>query len=132
MNITHHHGGLNNVGLAVSPCGATEYTNLSRGALYRGLSLDFLFVDPAIMDDYAEVDPALGQNVAGALLDALQSQSQEGLEGRAQTITIALVRRDDGQLVELDIRAESIRLRDYECLVLDTAGEQDLAERAAT
>ena len=98
-----------------------DYRDLSRRARYRGLGVDLLFVDSTVLEDYAEIDSALGENFAGAILNALRGP---GLEG--QRLRLGAFRRQDGRIVELDLGILRFRLRGQSCAVLERAGEHSI------
>jgi hypothetical protein len=102
-------------------------TDLSAGARQHGLRVPVL-VDTRLLEDYAPVDPTLGYNTAGALLNLL-SYCAAGTRHpeRHQELTAALVRRQDGQLVELDIAAVPARCSAGRCLYLHAIAERELA-----
>ena len=106
--------------------------DLARGAQHYGLRPDPLYVESDVLDNYAEVDVARGENVVGAILAVLAGRPAVGPgPGPAGLITVCLRRRDDGRLVEVDFHLDSIHHLGREHLVLRQAGELDLEDDSA-
>jgi hypothetical protein len=118
--------------VALPSCGGADYTDLSRGAFYKGLDPETVFIDSSVLDEYAEIDPSLGRNLAGAVLDSLWRRMAISPCVQLESITIAAARREDGEIVDLDLSIERLRLRGHECLVLEKAGEREIAADSTT
>ena len=101
--------------------------DLSRGARQFGLR-SLVFLDAAVRTDYAELDPALGHNVAGIVLAVLAfHEALPGLGRDEERITVCLVRRRDEQLVEVDLVLQRRRQRGGEAIELRRVAERELA-----
>jgi hypothetical protein len=111
-------------------CAGPDYTDLSRGAFHQGLVPETVFIASIVLDEYAEIDPCLGRNLAGAVLDSLRVRLAESPRLQAESLTLSVARRDDGEIVDLELRVERFRLRGHECLVLEKAGEGEVASPA--
>ena len=101
--------------------------DLSRGARQFGLR-SLVFLDAAVRTDYAELDLALGHNVAGIVLAVLAfHETLSGLGRDEERITVCLVRRRDEQLVEVDLVLQRRRQRGGEAIELRRVAERELA-----
>ena len=101
-----------------------ELVDLSRGARHLGLRPGAVFIEAKILAAYSELDPALGQNVGGAILSVLGTHLATYPGGvPEEMITACLVRRTDAQAVEVDLCLQPIRYLG-ERLILRQAGER--------
>jgi hypothetical protein len=119
-------GRLNHV--ASPGCCGEDYTDLSRGAFYKGIIPETVFIDSSVLEEYAEIDPCLGRNLAGAVLDSLCVRLAQGPRLPLERMTMAAARRDDGAIVDLELRIDLVHVRGHACLVLEIAGEHEIAD----
>ena len=57
-----------------------------------------VFIDWSVLDDYAEIDPFLSQNLAGATLDSLGRRPAKGSGFPLECLTVAAARCEDGKI----------------------------------
>lgn len=87
-----------------------------------------VFVEPGVLEDYAEVDPSLGLNVFESILSALAGQRAACPVGvPEESVTISLLRREDAQAVELNLQINHVCRHGREFLYLRKFGERELA-----
>jgi hypothetical protein len=85
-----------------------------------------VLIESKILADYGEIDNALGHNTAGLVLSVLSHCLATGHAGLAEDLlTVGLVRRQDGALVELDLSLRRTRAGDQECFTLRLADERE-------
>lgn len=97
-----------------------KYTDLSRGASLNGLRAS-VFLEARVLEEYAELDPTLGQNTAGVILAVLGCHLAAGNGIGDDRLSVCLKRREDGQLVEVDLMLLRRRQAGGECLYLRRA-----------
>ena len=102
--------------------------DLTRGARNFGIRSGAVLLDSEVLCDYAELDPALGHNVAGLVLCVLGCHMLDKLEKGAakDLIAVCLCRRQDARVLEVDFQINHVLVNGYESLVLCKAGERDL------
>jgi hypothetical protein len=106
---------------------ASRQIDISRGAGSFGVRAKAVFIESNVLDDYAEIDFGLGQNVVGNILSVLRCHLSAGFGGRAvDTITVSLLRRDDAQIVELDLEVNRARQGGVERLLLRKVTEREI------
>jgi hypothetical protein len=102
--------------------------DISRGATEFGLRAQVL-LEEEMRDAYAEMDPALGQNVIGSVLAVLACHLAMGEGGRSEDrISVCLLRRSDDRLVEVDLAIHRHRRAGRECLSLRGVAEREIAD----
>ena len=107
-----------------------RYTNLSRGATACGLRAS-VRLDERVLADYKELDPALGQNTAGSILNLLRYQLEVEPVGNEGRLSLYLARRNTGQVVEVALAIDRRRLEGCETYRLRLAGECEAVAVAA-
>lgn len=107
-----------------------RYTDLSRGATACGLRAN-VRLDERVLTDYEELDPALGQNTAGAVLNLLRYQLEVEPVGNEGCLSLYLARRSNGQVVEVSLAIDRCRLGGCETYLLLLAGECEAVAVAA-
>jgi hypothetical protein len=111
------------------PAGSTRdhYTDLSPGARHFGIRPRAVFIESDILENYIEKEFCLGQNVAGTILAALAGHAA-GKPGdvREGSITVYLVRRDDGCPVRLVLQVRRIHHDGNECVMLNKACDREI------
>jgi len=111
-----------------NPSSTDETTiDLSLGAGQFGIPVP-LIAPSRLIEEYAEVHPALGYNVAGIIL-SLVSNHLAGAEPGAngpETMTACLVRREDGAIVEVELELIACPQPSSAGLALRITGEQAL------
>ena len=106
--------------------------DLSRGARHYGIHPDALFVESDVLDDYAEVDVSLGENVVGAILAVLGCQREvRPLRVPDGMFSVCLLRRDDARLVEVGFHLDHVHHRGQDYLVLRKTVELELELESA-
>ena len=99
--------------------------DLTRGANRLGIRARVL-IEAKILEDYGEIDNALGHNTAGLVLSVLSHRLASGNAGLANDLlTVGLVRRQTGASVELDLSLRRTRAGDQECFTLRLADERE-------
>jgi len=110
-----------------APSTAADPVDRSRGARRFGLRRGAVFLDREVLDGYSELDPALGLNVAGTILSVLSCQlAAHPSGGPSESTNVYLLRREDAQVVEVDLQIHRLRRRGRECLLLRKTREQSL------
>jgi hypothetical protein len=100
--------------------------DISRGAYLFGICPQ-VYLNLQLVTDYAELDPNLGQNAVGVILSVLSHHLATGRAGLGDdAITVCLQRREDGQLVEVDLAVRRRRNQGRECLIVSRAGERNM------
>ena len=79
-----------------------QYTDLSRGAAIFGIRAR-VQLESRTLEDYQEMDPAMGHNVVGAVLSVLGCREVMGNTLGDGRMSVCLARRDSGQTVEVDL-----------------------------
>lgn len=106
---------------AVSP----RLVDVTRGARYHGIRPESVFLEPEILEDYAEPEPTLGRNAVGSILSALAAQLAVCPGGVPdECVTVSLCRCEDGQAVEVDLRIRRLRRDGLVRLVLGKTKER--------
>lgn len=100
-----------------------EFVDLSRGARRFGLPVETLFLEGSVLNDYAELDPALGYNVAGTILSVLHNQVRQ-IGGLDEFVTVCLVRREDARAVELELALKHRKRFGRGCIMLRKSAER--------
>ena len=77
------------------------WTDLSVGSSQFSIRLPVL-LESRVLQDYGEIEPALGLNTAGLVLSVLSSGLAVSSED--DRLTVALFRRSDGAFTELQLR----------------------------
>lgn len=85
-----------------TPEPARHYVDLSREAATFGLRAQ-VQLERRVLEDHCELDPAAGDNVTGLVLSVLSYDALMGGMLSDSRMTLCLVRRDSGQMVEVDI-----------------------------
>ena len=80
----------------------TPYADLSRYANLFGVRGQ-VHLDQRVLDNHHELDSALGQNVAGAVLSVLGCRVARGDIDDDRQLTVSLRRRDGDRIVEVDL-----------------------------
>lgn len=102
--------------------------DVTRGATPFGIRSQ-VFLEEELRDAYAEIDPALGQNVIGSILAALSCYLAMGQGTLSDDqITVCLLRRADDRLVEVDLEVHRHRRAGRECLSLRQLTEREMGE----
>lgn len=105
---------------------ACDYVDLGRGAQNFGLRAQ-VELERRVLEDYVELDPGLGENVAGVVLSVLSYDVlTDGRLGDSR-MTICLLRRDSGQPVEVDLGVYRRCHGGQETYVLRFMGERELS-----
>ncbi len=100
-----------------------EFIDLSRGARLFGLSMDSLLLEGALLNDYSEMDPAVGYNVVGTILSVLGQQvRREG--GVGDLVSVCVRRREDARPVEVELEVKRRRRFGRGCILLRRAKER--------
>jgi len=108
-------------------CAASGCINLARGARLFGIHPQEVCVDSEVLDDYAEPDATLGQNIAGVILSVLACHIAVNPGGfRGRPILVCLLRREDARLVEVELQVHRLCHRQDESLQLRQTGERIL------
>jgi hypothetical protein len=90
-------------GMTLQPQNPTQ-VELSAGAAQLGIPMP-VAVPRRLLEDYAPLDPTLGLNTAGVLLSLVAYRiSATSRTQAAGVITACLIRREDDQWVELDLK----------------------------
>jgi hypothetical protein len=111
---------------------ATSYVDLSRGATEFGISGQTVRLDADVIEGYAELDSALGRNVGGVVLSVLSrhlAAQPGGFEG--DIVTACLLRREDAEPVEVDLRLTRTRYQGTSRLVLTKVEERQTSLESA-
>jgi hypothetical protein len=110
------------------PATANRSIDISRGASQLGIP-SRVFLEEEVLDAYAEIDPALGQNVIGVIFAVLSCHLAlgQGSLGDDQ-MTVCLNRREDSRMVEVDLGIRRHRHAGRECLSLRRVAERDMGE----
>ncbi len=104
----------------------SKVTDISRGACLFGIC-PRVYLNLQLVDDYAELDPSLGQNVVGVVLSVLSHHLATRRAGLGDdAITVCLQRREDGQLVEVDLAVRRRRKQGRECLMVSRTTERTM------
>jgi hypothetical protein len=107
-------------------------TDVTRGARLHAIRSASVFVDSDVMEDYAEIDVALGQNLAGVILSVLSYHLGINPGGvHDDQITICAIRREDATLVELVLHIERTRRNGMEHIVLRKGEEMEIDNTTA-
>jgi hypothetical protein len=116
------------------PSIAVDTVDLTRGARNFGIRSGAVFLDPEVLCDYAELDTALGHNVAGLVLCELGCHMLTKPRGSVSKdlITVCLCRREDDHVVEVDFHINRVFRQGNESLYLRKAGERILDFDPAT
>ena len=78
-----------------------------------------------VVDNYGELDPGVGRNVVGTVLAVLGSHlAGGGSFAGSEVLPVCLLRREDGQTVEVDLLVRRLRKSGRECLAITAAGER--------
>lgn len=106
-----------------------RYTNLTRGAglfnIRAGVQLE-----SRVLQDYTEIDPALGHNVVGAVLSILAHRVLLNDILGDSRLTVCLARRDTGQIVEVDLALYRRRRINEETYFLRFVDEREVGAGA--
>ena len=87
------------------------YADVSRGARNLAIRSPAVFLEWAVLKNYAELDFTLGQNVVGVILSVLYFHQAGGGPGQdPDSIIVCLVRREDQQVVELPLAIDRRRV----------------------
>lgn len=107
-------------------------TDLTRGAAQFCIRRAAVSVETRILNDYAEIDPALGMNTAGVILTVLVCHIAMAPGGSAEDrITVCLQRRNDEHLVEVDLAIRRSRAAGGERLLLQFETEREFSPAPA-
>lgn len=104
-----------------------NYTDLTRGAALNGIRASVL-LESRVIEEFAELDPALGHNTAGVVLAVLLSHLAGGNGGGDDRLTVCLTRRSDQSAVEVDVMLLRRRQAGSERLYLRMADVRDISE----
>jgi hypothetical protein len=102
------------------------YTDLTREAVHCCIQAS-VFLESRVLEEFAELDPALGHNVAGVIFSVLACHLAGGHGAGDDRLTICLTRRSDGRPIELDLMLFRRRQEDGERFYLRVA---DVREEA--
>ena len=80
----------------------TAYTNLSHLAATYGIHAA-VHLEQRVLAEFSELDPMFGDDTAGLILAVLAFHLHTGTIGNAGRLPICLLRRQDQQLVEVDL-----------------------------
>ena len=103
------------------PAAKIHYTDLTRGAALCGIRPTVL-LETRVLEEFAELDPALGSNPAGIILAVLGFHLINGHAAGDDRLTVCLVRRRDGRQVEVDLMLLPRRQAGGERIYLRLAG----------
>ena len=112
--------------LQQSPAGIPHLMDVSRGARHFSIQPQTVLMDQALLEEYAEVDAALGQNLIGVILSVLSyhlSTTPGGLS--RDQISFNAVRREDALLVDVELELRRSRSGTGERLVLRKIAEHE-------
>lgn len=110
---------------------ATPPTDITRGATQFGIRRTSVFVESAVLADYHEIDPAVGLNVIGLILTVLYCRLAVAPGGGPDDpLTVCLVRRTDGRLVEVELTLRRSRGRGGDRIMLQQTAEHIVAPAA--
>jgi len=84
---------------------AIHYVDLSREAATFGLRAQ-VQLERRVLEDYREFDPTPGDDVAEVVLSVLSYDALRGDMQGDSRVTVYLVRRDSGQMVEVDLSVQ--------------------------
>lgn len=102
----------------------SKLMDVSRGARLHRLN-EQVYLDPVVLDNYSEIDPALGRNLVGCVLSVLAQHVTANPGGGAdEHLPVAVRRREDGGEVELLLSLSRSRRSGQLALVLTHAGER--------
>lgn len=82
--------------------------DLTRGAAQFGIRPPAVWLEARVLEDYTELDPVIGLNAAGVILQVLSCRLKSRPAGE-ELLTICLARRADGVQVEVDLSARRVR-----------------------
>ena len=80
----------------------TAYTNLSHLAAAYGIHAS-VHLEQRLLAEFSELDPMFGDDTAGLILAVLAFHLHTGTIGNAGRLPVCLLRRQDQQLVEVDL-----------------------------
>lgn len=104
----------------------SDYVDISRGARLHGIANTALFIEAKLLDDYAELDAGLGQNLVGVILSVLGHHLSLNPGGtHNDKISVCSIRREDVRVVEVDLGIERRRVRGCETIILTKIAERD-------
>jgi hypothetical protein len=102
---------------------ATSAPDLTRGATQFGIRRASVFVETQVLADYHEIDPTVGLNVIGLSLTGRRLVLAPG-GGPLEPLTVCLLRRSDGRLVEVELTFHYARGRAGESITLRRSAAQ--------
>lgn len=106
------------------PAGSTDIT---RGARLMGIHGPKVSIQSEVLENYCELDGALGQNLAGVILSVLACHLDQNPGGTFDDrVLVCAIRRDDGTPVEIGLEIQRFRDCGVEHIVLVRIGEQSL------
>ena len=101
--------------------------DITRGARLHGIRSSAVLMESEIFDSYGELDPALGQNLAGVILALLACHLEMNPGGTHEDqITICAIRRDDSTTVELNLLITRKGRQEGEQIVLHKGNEREV------
>ncbi len=104
-----------------------HYADLSLGARQFRIRPRAVYIESDILENYTEKDFCLGRNVAGTILAALAGHAPGNpRDVRDGSITVHLVRRDDGCLVRLVLQVRRIHQDGNDCVMLNQACDREI------
>jgi hypothetical protein len=107
----------------------SDYVNVSPQASAYGIPLAVL-LDQRILTEYRELEPSLGDDTTGVILSVLAFHLLTRTIGNSGRLPVYLLRREDQQLVELDLRLTGQKRDSGQRLYLRLAGVRELGSPA--
>jgi hypothetical protein len=92
----------------------------------QGLAGTSIFINAEMLEEYAELDAGLGQNLAGVILSVLGHHLSLNPGGtHDDKISICAIRREDARVVEVDLGIERRRVGRCETITLNKIEERN-------
>jgi hypothetical protein len=112
---------------SVRPKPTVETIDITRGARLHGICSSEVIIEAEILEDFAEMDVALGQNLVGVVLAVLACHLEMNSGGtHRDQVTICTVRREDAVTVELDLQITHTRRQGRERIFLRKGEEREV------
>jgi len=107
----------------------TVYTNLSHLAATYGIHAS-VHLEQRVLAEFSEMDPMFGDDTAGLILAVLAFHLHTGTIGNAGRLPVCLLRREDQQLVEVDLLVLCHERETGAHIYLRTVGIREIANPA--
>jgi len=107
----------------------TVYTNLSHLAATYGIHAS-VHLEQRVLAEFSELDPMFGDDTAGLILAVLAFHLHTGTIGNAGRLPVCLLRREDQQLVEVDLLVLCHERETGAHIYLRTVGIREIANPA--